>query len=171
MDTVLTFLAVFAGWWVLQVWVLPRLGVPLDRRRSHPVGVTTPIRSSRNAGWPAAHSNLGTLEPWNLGTLEPSSAINHLTMLPAAVLFSLMIALPQDTARVIPLWPEGVPNAKADGGEERVVDGRIYNVQRPTLLHFPAPAETATGTPSSSVRVAGTRGSRSTTRAAAWRAS
>ena len=28
METVLTFLAVFAGWWVLQVWVLPRFGVP-----------------------------------------------------------------------------------------------------------------------------------------------
>lgn len=47
---------------------------------------------------------------------------------------------------VIPLWPEGVPDAKPDGGEERLVDGRIYNVQVPTLTHFPAPAVRSTGT-------------------------
>jgi hypothetical protein len=28
MDTALTILAVLAFWWVLQVWVLPRFGVP-----------------------------------------------------------------------------------------------------------------------------------------------
>ena len=28
MDNVLTLLAVLAVWWILQVWVLPRFGVP-----------------------------------------------------------------------------------------------------------------------------------------------
>lgn len=28
MDNALTFVAVLAAWWVLQVWVLPRAGVP-----------------------------------------------------------------------------------------------------------------------------------------------
>lgn len=28
METALTFLAVLAFWWGLQVWLLPRLGVP-----------------------------------------------------------------------------------------------------------------------------------------------
>jgi hypothetical protein len=28
MDTLLTLLAVLAVWWILQVWLLPRLGVP-----------------------------------------------------------------------------------------------------------------------------------------------
>ena len=28
METALTFVAVLALWWVLQVWVLPRFGVP-----------------------------------------------------------------------------------------------------------------------------------------------
>jgi hypothetical protein len=28
MEDALTFLAVLGGWWVLQVWVLPRFGVP-----------------------------------------------------------------------------------------------------------------------------------------------
>lgn len=47
---------------------------------------------------------------------------------------------------VIPLWPEGVPDARPGGGEERVEDGRVYNVQIPTLTAFPAPAGTAVGT-------------------------
>jgi acetyl esterase/lipase len=51
-----------------------------------------------------------------------------------------------DDARVIPLWPEGVPGAKPNAGEERIVDGRIYNVQAPTLSYFPAPADVACGT-------------------------
>jgi hypothetical protein len=28
MENALTLIAVLAGWWVLQVWLLPRLGVP-----------------------------------------------------------------------------------------------------------------------------------------------
>jgi hypothetical protein len=28
MENALTFVAVLALWWVLQVWLLPRLGVP-----------------------------------------------------------------------------------------------------------------------------------------------
>jgi acetyl esterase/lipase len=48
-------------------------------------------------------------------------------------------------ARVINLWPEGVPLAKPDAPPERVEDGRIYNVSVPTLTVFPAPAGTANG--------------------------
>ncbi len=47
---------------------------------------------------------------------------------------------------VIPLWPEGVPDAKPNGGEERLEDGRVYNVQVPTLSYFPADAAKASGT-------------------------
>jgi len=50
-----------------------------------------------------------------------------------------------DGQAVIPLWPEGVPGAKAAGGPEREVDGRVSNVHRPTLTHYPAPAGRATG--------------------------
>jgi hypothetical protein len=28
MDTVVTLLGVLAVWWILQLWLLPRLGVP-----------------------------------------------------------------------------------------------------------------------------------------------
>jgi len=48
--------------------------------------------------------------------------------------------------RVIPLWPEGVPNAKPDGGVEKVENDRVSNVQVPTLTYFPAPKETGNGT-------------------------
>lgn len=47
---------------------------------------------------------------------------------------------PMPPGREIPLWPEGVPGVAATGGEERVEDGRIYNVRNPTLTWFPAPA-------------------------------
>jgi len=44
---------------------------------------------------------------------------------------------PQSDRRVIVLWPEGVPNAKANAGVERLEDGRVYNVQNPTLAVVP----------------------------------
>jgi acetyl esterase/lipase len=45
----------------------------------------------------------------------------------------------------IPLWPEGVPNARAAGGAERLEDGRVSNVQTPTLTYVP-PAAAPNGT-------------------------
>lgn len=50
------------------------------------------------------------------------------------------------TGGIIPLWPEGVPGAKRDAGEERLVDGRVSNVHRPTLTYVApsgTPARTA----------------------------
>src|SRR5262249_62112460 len=54
--------------------------------------------------------------------------------------------LARQAERVVPLWPEGVPGATKDAGEERVADGRISNVHQPTLTYFPAPAAARTGT-------------------------
>jgi acetyl esterase/lipase len=39
-------------------------------------------------------------------------------------------------AEVVPLWPEGVPDAIANGGPEVVADGRISNVHQPTLTPY-----------------------------------
>lgn len=50
------------------------------------------------------------------------------------------------TQTVIPLWPEGVPGAKAIAEPERDVDGRVSHVHHPTLTFHPAPAGLATGT-------------------------
>jgi acetyl esterase/lipase len=47
---------------------------------------------------------------------------------------------------VIPLWPEGVPNAQPNGGDEYIQDDRIYNVQRPTLTVVAPPPAQANGT-------------------------
>ena len=66
-------------------------------------------------------------------------------MASAAILNAPVVAAAQ-VAPIIPLWPEGVPGAQPNGGEERLEEGRVYNVQVPTLTHFAAPKETANGT-------------------------
>jgi len=48
--------------------------------------------------------------------------------------------------KVIELWPEGVPNLKTNWSEEKIVDGRITNVHKPTLLMFAPEATNANGT-------------------------
>jgi acetyl esterase/lipase len=46
----------------------------------------------------------------------------------------------------LPLWGEGVPNAKSNGGAERLdAEGRLYNVQEPRLTYVP-PTATPDGT-------------------------
>jgi len=47
---------------------------------------------------------------------------------------------PEARQATIPLWPEGVPGAKPNGGEERVEDGRVSNVHVPTLTYVPPTA-------------------------------
>ena len=65
----------------------------------------------------------------------------------AFLLLSAGLARAQDTApRVIPIWPEGVPNAQPNGGVERLENDRVSNVQNPTLTYYPAPAAIANGT-------------------------
>jgi acetyl esterase/lipase len=55
-----------------------------------------------------------------------------------------VVVAPAAESLVIPLWPEGVPDAKPDGGAEYVKDDRIHNVQVPTLTYFaPAPGKSA----------------------------
>ena len=50
------------------------------------------------------------------------------------------------SASVIPLWPEGVPGVRREGGPERLEDGRVFNVHVPTLTHYAPPAARRTGT-------------------------
>lgn len=54
-------------------------------------------------------------------------------------------AAPAD-GTVIPLWPEGVPGAKADLGPETEVDGRIARVSAPTLTVFAPAVDRPNGT-------------------------
>ncbi|MEI8289142.1 MAG: alpha/beta hydrolase [Verrucomicrobiota bacterium] len=48
--------------------------------------------------------------------------------------------------RLIPLWPEGVPNLKTNASGEKIVDGRISNIHEPALLVFRPDAANANGT-------------------------
>lgn len=66
-------------------------------------------------------------------------------LLMLAPLFSSVAALAE--SRVIPLWPEGVPNAKADLGPEKLGEGgRIGNVSEPTLTYFSPAIDRPNGT-------------------------
>ncbi len=48
---------------------------------------------------------------------------------------------------VLPLWPEGVPDAKPELGPNRIdVDGRTANITEPALTVYPAAVDRATGT-------------------------
>lgn len=47
---------------------------------------------------------------------------------------------------IIPVWPEGVPNARKQPGPERVDGERISNVSRPTLTVYPAALDRPSGT-------------------------
>jgi len=47
---------------------------------------------------------------------------------------------------VIPLWPEGVPNLRADATEEKSTDNRTSNIHHPSLTVYPAPVDKANGT-------------------------
>ena len=65
-------------------------------------------------------------------------------VLAAAVVSSLAAGgaqSPRPDRQVIVLWPEGVPNAKPNAGVERIEDGRVYNVQNPTLTVVPPDAK------------------------------
>ena len=52
----------------------------------------------------------------------------------------------QPPSAEIVLWPEGVPGAKAGAGIEREEDGRVDNVQSPTLSYYSPSAGTAVPT-------------------------
>lgn len=64
-------------------------------------------------------------------------------MKPPHLLLMLLAAASSSAApadgTVLPLWPEGVPGARAELGPEKLEDGRISNVANPTLTYF-APA-------------------------------
>lgn len=64
--------------------------------------------------------------------------------------FLLTLLVPIMTAfaspAVIPIWPEGVPDAQTDGGTEYQQDERVYNVQNPTLTLIAPPQGKANGT-------------------------
>jgi acetyl esterase/lipase len=49
-------------------------------------------------------------------------------------------------AVVIPLWPEGVPGGRPGAPDERLEEGRVYNVHHPTLTYVAPARGRSTGT-------------------------
>jgi acetyl esterase/lipase len=66
------------------------------------------------------------------------------------IAFALLLAaaapLGQAASSVIPLWPEGVPGAKAGLGAEREDGGRVANVSEPTLTVYGPAVDRPNGT-------------------------
>jgi acetyl esterase/lipase len=60
-------------------------------------------------------------------------------------LATVSLAAPAD-GTVIPLWPEGVPDARPGLGSEHVEGGRISNVSEPTLTFFAPAVDKPNGT-------------------------
>jgi acetyl esterase/lipase len=67
-------------------------------------------------------------------------------LLPLALLLLPLGVAAADDPRTLPLWPEGVPDARPDGGAEVVEDNRVSNVHVPTLTVFAPPPGRANGT-------------------------
>jgi acetyl esterase/lipase len=64
-----------------------------------------------------------------------------------ALLSFCCVALRAAEPAVIDLWPEGVPDLRADASDEKDEgNGRISNVHHPRLTVYPAPADRANGT-------------------------
>lgn len=150
--------------WSLDTYLRTRdAGVTLlDRRNAHPAGrwysaalaydgrsmthyvngvpeLSGAIAFSALAG---GRTSLGVRQnrvSWFKGRIH-SVRITHEALPP-----DRLIRPPRPGRQVIELWPEGVPGAKPDGGEERVVDGRVSNVHVPTLTFAP-PTGVANGT-------------------------
>jgi acetyl esterase/lipase len=57
--------------------------------------------------------------------------------------FFCIAAGAQAQTTVIPLWPEGVPNARANPGPEKLNGDFISNVSEPTLTYYPATGHAA----------------------------
>lgn len=77
---------------------------------------------------------------WRRSNCALGAACLLLFLLPRAV------RAPAQHPQVIPLWPEGVPGAIANGGPEVFAEGRVSNVHQPTLTLHPAAVKPGTGT-------------------------
>ena len=75
-------------------------------------------------------------------SILPMKLIHPALMLATAI--TTMSAFAANT--VIPLWPEGVPNAKPALGEEHHEEGRISNVSNPTLTVYGPAVDRPNGT-------------------------
>lgn len=71
-----------------------------------------------------------------------------MSLLPATLMLATLLTSASALAdtTVIPLWPEGVPQAKTNLGAEKNVEGRISNVSVPTLTVYGPAVDRPNGT-------------------------
>ena len=62
------------------------------------------------------------------------------------MMISLAAAAPVSNSNVVPLWPEGVPNAKTDLGAEKNVGGSVSNVSEPSITMYSPAVDRPNGT-------------------------
>jgi acetyl esterase/lipase len=79
----------------------------------------------------------GCFRPLRLSPMKSTAQVLLMTVLTAA-------SFAEST--VLPLWPEGVPGAKAGLGDEHHNGGSISNVSEPTLTVFPPAVDRPNGT-------------------------
>lgn len=134
----------------------------LDRRRAHPASRWTAAALTYD-GKTMAHYVDGVREVSGEIAFPPladgrtsigvrqnrvswfKGRIHTIRVSPEALPPDRLLRVPATERQVIALWPEGVPGAQPGGGDERLVDGRVYNVQVPSLTYVPVAAGTATG--------------------------
>jgi beta-xylosidase/acetyl esterase/lipase len=107
-------------------------------------GVAEPSGRVRFAPLTAGRTSIGVRQnkvSWFKGRIR-QIRISPRALEPAALLRAPLMAA---ATEVIPLWPEGVPGAKQAAGDERLEEGRVSNVQVPTLTRI-APLGQANGT-------------------------
>ena len=122
----------------------------LDRAVTHPAArwhvatltydgalMTHYVDGVRDGGGPVSFASLKS------GRTSIGARLNRVSWFKGRV-YSIRIS-PDARPDTIALWPEGVPGAKPNGGEERVEDGRVSNVHVPTLSYVP-PTATPNGT-------------------------
>jgi acetyl esterase/lipase len=122
----------------------------LDRALTHPAG-RWHVATLTYDGKTMTHyvdgvqelSGETTFAPLRAGRMSLGVRLNQVSWFKGRI-HSIRLS-PQARASTIRLWPEGVPGAKAGAGEERLEDGRVYNVQSPTLSYVP-PTAAPTGT-------------------------
>ncbi len=99
--------------------------------------------SATEAGAIQVSAVLGGQDGWDPRRIPAHASAVKVSAAPVPATPAITV---QASPQVILLWPEGVPGAKPNGGEERNVDARVSNVQNPSLTYYAAPAASSVGT-------------------------
>ncbi len=86
------------------------------------------------------------LQFWRSGTAFRSVPEAKALPLLLGLFIWLAVSVSAAELQTIPLWPEGVPDLKADAGPEKEDNGRFSNIHHPSLVVYAPPAAKANGT-------------------------